>query len=127
MPSTSSACGCHTDEVRSQYDPTYRRALSWVVALNLGSGVCEIVGGFVADSQALKADSLDFLGDGTITLLGLLALAWTPRARSRIGLSQGLFLGSLGVGVIGFAIWRSLNATIPNAEMIGAIGVVAVA
>jgi cation diffusion facilitator family transporter len=125
--SPSSACGCHTDEVRSHTDPAYRRALSWVVALNLGFGACEIFGGFVADSQALKADSLDFLGDGTITLLGLLALAWTSRARSRIALTQGLFLGTLGLGVIGFSIWRALNATMPNAELMGAIGLVALA
>ncbi len=95
--------------------------------LNLGFGVAELFGGFVADSQALKADSLDFLGDGSISLLGLLALAWAPRARSNVALSQGLFLGALGVGVICFAIWRALNATAPDAELMGAIGVVALA
>ena len=40
----------------------YRRALWIVVLLNVGYGLAEIVGGLVADSQALKADALDFLG-----------------------------------------------------------------
>ena len=78
---TSGACACHGDEKRAQHDPAYRRALTIVVALNLGFGLCELVGGFVANSQALKADSLDFIGDGSISLLGLLALAWTARAQ----------------------------------------------
>ncbi|MEF2985519.1 cation transporter, partial [Pseudomonas aeruginosa] len=90
------------DEKRAQHDPAYRRALTIVVVLNLAFGLCELVGGFLADSQALKADSLDFLGDGSISLLGLIALTWSARGRARIALSQGLFLGALGLGVIVF-------------------------
>jgi cation diffusion facilitator family transporter len=127
MTSNEASCGCAGEPARAQHDPAYRRALLIVVVLNLGFGVAELFGGFIADSQALKADSLDFLGDGSISLLGLLALAWAPRARSNIALSQGLFLGALGVGVICFAIWRALNATAPDAELMGAIGVVALA
>ena len=121
----SDACACHGDEKRAQRDPAYRCALIIVVALNLGFGVCELVGGFLAGSQALKADSLDFIGDGSISLLGLLALAWSARARAQVALTQGLFLGALGLGVIGFALWRAFNATPPEAELMGAIGVVA--
>jgi len=123
----SEFCGCHGDTGRAAVDPGYRRALAIVVALNLGFGLIEIVAGFIADSQALKADSLDFLGDGSISLLGLLALHWTARGRARVALSQGIFLGVLGVGVIAFAIWRALHATLPEAELMGAIGMVALA
>ena len=58
-------------------DPSYRRALWIVVLLNLGYGVIEMFGGFLSGSQALKADALDFLGDGAITFLGLLAIGWS--------------------------------------------------
>jgi len=84
--------------------------------------LCEIVGGFVADSQALKADALDFLGDGSITLVGLFALGWAASARSRVALIQGIFLGTLGFGVIGFAIWRAVSSGVPEAGLMGAIG-----
>ena len=106
--SASSSCACRGDEKRAQHDPAYRHALKIVVALNLAFGLCELIGGFVADSQALKADSLDFLGDGSISLLGLIALAWSARARAQVALTQGLFLGTLGFGVIAFAIWRAI-------------------
>lgn len=123
--SDSSSCGCTGDTKRAERDPAYRRALWIVVLLNLGFGLIEIVGGFIADSQALKADALDFIGDGTISLFGLIALSWTAAARSRVALAQGLFLGTLGLGVIGFAIWRAMNAVAPDADLMGGIGIVA--
>ena len=122
---TETSCACHGDTKRAERDPAYRTALMIVVALNLGFGVIELIGGFLASSQALKADSLDFLGDGSISLLGLLALAWTARARARVALSQGTFLGLLGLGVIGFAIWRAFHASLPEAGLMGGIGAVA--
>lgn len=120
-------CGCTGDTDRAENDPGYRRALWLVVALNLGFGVIEVVGGLVAGSQALLADSLDFLGDGMITLLGLLALGWAATARAKIAYAQGLFLLTLGIGVIGVAIWRAMTATAPEAELMGGIGLAALA
>lgn len=123
--SEEAVCGCAGDSKRAEGDPAYRRALWIVVLLNLGFGACEIIGGFIADSQALKADSLDFLGDGTITLAGLIALGWTVAARARTAYVQGLFLLILGLGVIGVALWRALTAAVPEADLMGAIGIVA--
>lgn len=120
--SPETSCGCHTDEKRAVSDPAYRRALWTVVVLNLGFGVIEAVGGFIAGSQALKADSLDFLGDGSITFVGLLALGWKARSRAKVALTQGFFLAALGVGVIGMAVWRAWNAIPPEFEIMGALG-----
>ena len=91
----SDGCGCTGDVGRAEVDPAYRRALWLVVILNVGFGVAELIGGFIADSQALKADALDFLGDGSITFVGLLALRWAESTRARVALTQGLFLGAL--------------------------------
>ena len=120
-------CACKPDEGRAATDPAYRRALWIVVVLNIGFGVIELAGGFLADSQALKADSLDFIGDGSITLVGLMALGWAASTRAKVALTQGLFLGALGLGIIGFSLWRALNASPPEAEWMGGIGVAALA
>ncbi len=125
--SESDSCGCYGDTGRAERDPAYRRALWLVVLLNLGFGVAESVGGFMADSQALKADALDFLGDGSITFVGLLALAWSEQARAKVALVQGLFLGGLGLFVVAMAAWRVLNVVPPEAELMGGIGVAALA
>ncbi|MBX7210146.1 MAG: cation transporter [Verrucomicrobiaceae bacterium] len=79
--SDNDSCACHTDEKRAASDPVYRRALWVVILLNLGFGMVKIIGGFLARSQALKADALDFLGDGSVIFLGLLALGCAERWR----------------------------------------------
>lgn len=66
----------------------------------------EIVGGYIAGSQALKAEALDFLGDGLITFLGILAIGWSVAWRVRSALVQGLFLGALGLSVIASTVYR---------------------
>lgn len=107
--------------------PAYKRALWIVVALNVGYGLVEMVGGFVSGSQALKADALDFLGDGLITFLGLLAIGWSLAWRARSALAQGLFLGALGLGVIAATAYRVLVLNQPEAGLMGLLGAVALA
>src|SRR3546814_13774287 len=76
-------------------------------------------GGFLSGSQALKADALDFLGDGLITFLGLLAVGWSLIWRARSALIQGLFLGVLGLGVLGTTGYRVLVQHQTAAELMG--------
>ncbi len=108
-------------------DPAYRRALWIVVILNLGYGVVEMVGGVWAGSQALLADALDFLGDGAITFLGLLAIGWSLAWRARSAMIQGVFLGLLGLGVIATTIWRAFAGTPPEAGPMALFGLIALA
>ena len=109
----------------SHITPAYRRALWVVVLINVGYGLVEIIGGFLADSQALKADALDFLGDGSITFLGLLAIGWGLKLRARSALIQGIFLGMMGIGVLVYTIYRTQVLHTPEAGMMGIFGVVA--
>ncbi|CFX34540.1 Heavy metal transport/detoxification protein [Candidatus Filomicrobium marinum] len=111
----------------SHITPAYKRALWTVVLLNVGYGVIEMTGGLISGSQALKADALDFLGDGLITFLGLLAIGWSLRWRARSALIQGLFLGALGLGVLGTTAYRALVQQAPDAELMGILGLVALA
>jgi Co/Zn/Cd efflux system component/copper chaperone CopZ len=103
----------------------YRRALWVVVLLNVGYGVVELGGGFLSGSQALKADALDFLGDGLITFLGLIAIGWGLAWRARAALTQGIFLGVLGLGVLISTITRLSGGYQPEAELMGVFGLVA--
>jgi len=111
----------------TQTSPAYRQALWIVVLLNVGYGLIEIVGGFLSDSQALKADALDFLGDGLITGLGLVAIGWGLTWRARSALIQGLFLGVLGIGVLANAIVRLQAGYQPEAGLMGLFAIIALA
>ncbi len=129
LDATRAASGADDDDELpkdlSHITPAYKRALWIVVGLNVGYGLIEIVGGFLAGSQALKADALDFLGDGLITFLGLLAIGWSLLWRARSALIQGLFLGALGLGVLVSTIYRVIYQLPPEAELMGLFGIVA--
>lgn len=105
--------------------PAYRRALWVVVGLNLGYGIIEAVGGYLAGSQALKADALDFVGDGLITFLGLVAIRWSTEWRDRIARLQGAFLGGLGLAVLVHTVYRSFAQQLPDSTAMGALAAVA--
>lgn len=106
-------------------DPRYHRALWIVVALNVGFGILELVGGVISRSQSLKADALDFLGDGLITMFGVIALKWPLVWRARSALVQGVFLAGLGLGVVGDTAYRVLVRQQPEADLMGAVAVAA--
>lgn len=106
-------------------DPAYRRALWIIVILNIGYGIVEMIGGVLAGSQAVKADALDFVGDGLITFLGLLAIGWSLIWRARSALIQGVFLGVLGLGVLATTLWKVITQTMPDAALMGLFGLIA--
>jgi Co/Zn/Cd efflux system component/copper chaperone CopZ len=109
----------------SHVTPAYKRALWIVVLLNVGYGVIEIGGSILADSQALQADALDFVGDGLISFLGLIAVGWGLAARAKAALIQGVFLALLGLGVIGATLYRIFTAYEPETMLMGGFAVVA--
>lgn len=111
----------------SHVTPAYKRALWIVVLVNAGYGLIEIVGGFLAGSQALKADALDFIGDGIISWLGLIAVGWGLAARAKAALLQGAFLAALGAGVLAATIYRVFVINEPQAELMGVFGSIALA
>ena len=112
-------------DIPAHATPDYRRALWLVAGLNLVMGLVESVSGFFAGSQALKADALDFLGDGFITGLGLFALNWRATARSRAALVQGVFLALMGIGVFAVTVYRVFVTQMPESVLMGGLGLIA--
>jgi Co/Zn/Cd efflux system component len=126
-----SAC-CHDDHCSAEAggskalnSPAWRRALWIALAVNGIMFGGEIVAGLAAGSASLQADALDFLADtGTYAIsLGVagLGLGW----RARAALVKGLGLLALGSWVIGSAIWHGFAGTLPEAPVMGAVGMVA--
>ncbi|ODT14984.1 MAG: cation transporter [Kaistia sp. SCN 65-12] len=109
----------------SHVTPAYKRALWIVVLLNVGYGVIEIGGSFLSGSQALQADSLDFIGDGLISFLGLIAVGWGLAARARAAFLQGIFLALLGFGVIGSTVYRVFVEHEPQTMLMASFAIVA--
>jgi Co/Zn/Cd efflux system component len=108
-------------------DPRWRRALWIALGVNAGMFAVEMAAGAAADSRALQADALDFLGDAANYAISLLvagmALAW----RARAALAKGLTLVGLGGWVMITAILAALGGVAPEPELMGIIGALALA
>ena len=108
-------------------DPRWRRVLWIALCVNAGMFAVEMAAGAAADSRALQADALDFLGDAANYAISLLvagmALAW----RARAALAKGLTLVGLGGWVMITAILAALGGAAPEPELMGIIGALALA
>ncbi len=93
--------------------------------LNAGYGIIQIGGSIISGSQALQADALDFIGDGLISFLGLIAVGWGLAARAKAALLQGIFLALLGLGVIGSTAYRVFVEHEPQTLLMGSFALVA--
>jgi Co/Zn/Cd efflux system component len=108
-------------------DPAYRRALWGVIAINGTMFFVELGAGIAAQSMALQADALDFFGDTVTYGLSLFVIARPPRWRANAALFKGLSLGALGLWVLGATLWRVFVTGVPEAFVMGTVGLLALA
>jgi len=118
-----SACGSET----AKADPRWRRVLWAALIVNAGMFLFEMAAGAAADSRALQADALDFLGDAanyavSLAVVGM-ALAW----RARAALLKSLFMLGFAGWVFASAMLAFVHGTKPDAATMGAVGALALA
>jgi Co/Zn/Cd efflux system component len=82
----------------------------------------EISAGLVAQSVALQADALDFLGDAATYGITLFVLGMSLRWRAAAALLKGVSMGLFGVFVLGAAIYHIIGGTLPGAGIMGSVG-----
>jgi len=116
---------CSTADLRAIDSPQWRRALWIALIVNAACFVAEIVAGLAAGSAALQADALDFFGDAANYAISLgvagMALAWRARAAA----AKGSTLIVFALWVVGNTAWQAMHDTLPQAEVMGIVGVAA--
>jgi len=118
-------CGGSTTHTNKTEDRAWRRVLWTALAINAGMFAVEIAAGVAAHSAALKADALDFLGDAANYAISLGVAGLALRWRARAALAKGVSLLLLGAWVLVSTVWMALHGTLPAAETMGIIGVLA--
>jgi Co/Zn/Cd efflux system component len=105
--------------------PQWRQALWIALTINAGFFLGEMIAGLAAGSTALQADALDFFGDAANYAISLgvtgLALAW----RARAAMFKGASLIFFALWVLGSTAWHVVYGTLPQAEVMGIVGVAA--
>ncbi|MGB0507921.1 MAG: cation transporter [Pikeienuella sp.] len=103
----------------------YKRRLWVVIALNATMFAVEMTAGHYAKSQALQADALDFLGDALTYGISLAVIGASTRARTNAALAKGASLLLMGLWVFGSTIYRVFYVGVPEAEIMGVVGFLA--
>ncbi len=119
-------CGC-APGIDGAEEPRFRRVLWIALIANAVMFVVEVVAGIVSSSVALQADALDFFGDAANYGITLAVLGLSLRARSIAALIKSATMALFGVWVIGSAIYRAIDGTIPDAPIMGGVAVLALA
>jgi Co/Zn/Cd efflux system component len=127
----SEGCGCNggaENGVAGRFDgmsDAYRRALGAVIAINAAMFCIEMTAGQLAGSQALQADALDFLADTLTYAMSLVVIGRPLRVRATAALIKGASLAAVGLWVLGSTAYRVLALGLPDAPVMGAVGLVA--
>ncbi len=105
-----SACGSET----AKADPRWRRILWIALIVNAAMFLIEMAAGAAADSRALQADALDFLGDTANYAVSLAVVGAVLAWRARAALVKSLFMLGFAGWVFGSAVFAFLQVPHPT-------------
>lgn len=112
---------CEIDALRDSHS----RVLWVVLTINALMFVVEASTGILAHSTSLLADSLDMLGDAIVYGFSLFVLNKSLRWQAGAAAVKGGFMLLFGIGVLTEAGYKAFNPVVPNAELMGTVGALA--
>jgi len=104
---------------------TYKRILLVIIAINGVMFGVEMVAGWLANSQALQADALDFLGDTVSYAVSLWAIGKALSVRSRAAMLKGISLMLMALWVSGSTLYKVFILNTPDALTMGGVAIAA--
>ena len=116
---------CNHDAKFDGVSDDYKRRLWLVIFLNAAMFIVEMTAGQVAKSQALQADALDFLGDALTYGISLAVIGASVKVRTSAALAKSISLLLMGLWVMGSTIYRVFYIGVPEAQIMGVIGFMA--
>lgn len=116
---------CPSNNSMEPTDGRFRKVLWIALILNAVMFVVEISSGLHANSVSLLADAVDFFGDAINYGISLFVLGMATVWRSRTAFLKGITMGLYGFFVLGKALWQWHTGTLPQADIMGMIGMLA--
>jgi len=104
-----------------------RSTLIAVLAINTVMFAVEVTAGILASSTALLADSLDMLGDALVYGFSLYVVARNDAWKAASATLKGGIMAVFGLFVLAQAVYKFLHPELPQFEIIGLIGLLALA
>ena len=104
-----------------------RRVLHVVLWINVAMFLIESVAGLLGNSTALFADSVDMLGDAIVYGFSLYVISRGVLWQARAALLKGVIMAAFGIGVFVQVAVKIARGLAPAAEVMGAVGLLALA
>ena len=120
--------GSHDHNHTIEYDPkntAFKRVLWVCLILNFGMFFVEIIYGVLAHSLSLRADAIDFLGDGTNYFVTLFILNSAIQTKARVSLTKATFMIGFGAWVLVEAGIRFFSEQVPESFTMSWVGAMA--
>lgn len=118
--------GCQSCPTEIKAPKGNQKTVLWIaLVLNAGMFFAEVITSFYADSVALKADAIDFLGDAANYGVSLFVLGMSLGTRARASLLKAYTMGAFGLWVIGTAVFNWITQSHPEPTLMGKLGVLA--
>lgn len=114
---------CEIEALRNRQSST----LKTVLGINAVMFIVELTTGLIGGSVSLLADSLDMLGDALVYGFSIYVVARGARMKANAALFKGGIMATFGLFVLGQAIYKIVFPQTPVFEVIGAIGLLALA
>jgi Co/Zn/Cd efflux system component len=102
-----------------------RRKLWIVIGISLGLFVFEMAAGALANSQALKADALDFLLYGSAYALALWSAGQPPKLAAGVALGRAAAQFVLGIVIAVTTLYHFLTRAMPDVDLMVWFGILA--
>lgn len=123
MADCCSNVACEIEKLQARQSKT----LKAVLAINLVMFVAEFSAGWISSSTALMADSLDMLGDALVYGFSLYVVSRNDAWKAGAAVLKGGIMAVFGLFVLGQATYKVLNPVVPEFELIGLFGLIALA
>ncbi|HBQ20642.1 MAG: hypothetical protein A2Z91_07910 [Deltaproteobacteria bacterium GWA2_38_16] len=116
-------------DTKTYFSKEVIKKLKWILyavfLINAGMFLVELISGLIANSSALKADSLDMFGDALVYGLSLFVLSKNHKIQARASVIKGLIMFLFGLYVFGEAFHKIIHPIVPTAQTISLIGILA--
>src|SRR5687767_10050232 len=112
-------------EIGSDVPASQRRILHVVLWINVVMFAAEFVGGLVAHSTSLLADSVDMLGDAIVYGVSLYAIGRGVRWPARAAMLKGVIMAVFAGGILAEVAIKLARDVTPTAGLMMSVGAVA--
>ncbi len=121
----SAHCCNHDDLKVNENNKAFKRVLWIALVLNIAMFVVEIVYGVLSHSLSLRADAIDFLGDGVNYFATLFVLSSHISTKAKVSIAKALFMLGFGLWVLVEAVMRFKSAQLPDSFTMSWVGFLA--